>query len=49
MHSTAWKKYLFSMFLFIGSIAVMSFLFRMQKSPLLEKKKKEREINSFIN
>ena len=48
MHSTAWKKYLFSMFLLIGSIAVMSFLFRMQKSPLLEKKKKK-EINSFIN
>lgn len=48
MHSTAWKKYLFSMFLFIGSIAVMSFLFRMQKSPLLEKKKK-RERDQFIH
>ena len=46
MHSTDWKKYLFSMFLLIGSIAVMSSFLECKRVPFWEKKK---EINSFIN
>ena len=45
MHSTAWKKYLFRMFLLIGSIAVMSFLFRMQKESPFGKKKRDQFIH----
>lgn len=42
MHSR--EKYLLSMFLLIGSIAVMSFPFRLQMSNL-----SKNEIQSFIN
>lgn len=38
MHSTAWKKYLLSMFLLIGSIAVMFFPFwNAKKSPFCKR------------